>query len=115
MVVSPTGVRSVANGAFIVVAIAALPARACSDTGSDTGIRRSESLPRCVVWVERGRSLYKVNRYYSVDHERGLLWNDPALGISWPVTEAEAILSERDQKHPRLADLPRFFLYERRG
>ena len=59
--------------------------------------------------------LYKVNRYYSVDHERGLLWNDPALGISWPVTEAEAILSERDQKHPRLADLPRFFLYERRG
>lgn len=56
--------------------------------------------------------VYKVNRFYSVDHERGLLWNDPALGIPWPVTEAEAILSEKDQKNPRLADLPRFFLHE---
>lgn len=56
--------------------------------------------------------VYKVNRFYSVDHERGLLWNDPALGIPWPVTEVEAKLSVKDQKNPKLVDLPRYFVYK---
>jgi dTDP-4-dehydrorhamnose 3,5-epimerase len=34
--------------------------------------------------------LYKVNTYYSPKHDRGLLWNDPALGIAWPVSADEA-------------------------
>jgi dTDP-4-dehydrorhamnose 3,5-epimerase len=53
--------------------------------------------------------LYKVSTFYSPAHERGIRWNDPALAIDWGVTEAEALLSKRDQAHPLLAELPRFF------
>jgi len=49
--------------------------------------------------------LYKVTANYSAAHDRGLAWDDPALGIDWPVDAANAILSDRDTKHPRLADL----------
>lgn len=52
---------------------------------------------------------YKVSAYYSPEHDRGLLWSDPALGIAWPVATSEAILSERDRRHPTLAVLPRYF------
>ena len=48
---------------------------------------------------------YKTSDFYSPAHDRGLAWNDPALGIVWPVGEADATLSDRDQLHPRLADL----------
>jgi len=54
---------------------------------------------------------YKVNRYYSPEHDRGLLWNDPALGIVWPVEEGEAVLSDKDRRHPGLAELPHLFAY----
>jgi dTDP-4-dehydrorhamnose 3,5-epimerase len=53
--------------------------------------------------------VYKVGAYYSAEHDRGLLWNDPALGIAWPVSEAAARLSDKDRRHPVLADLPRYF------
>jgi dTDP-4-dehydrorhamnose 3,5-epimerase len=56
--------------------------------------------------------LYKVNAYYSPEHDRGLLWNDPALGIAWPVTADEALVSDRDRKHPALSCLPQHFRYE---
>lgn len=46
--------------------------------------------------------LYKVDEYYSPEHDRGILWNDPALGIDWPITNP--ILSDKDQKHPILKD-----------
>jgi dTDP-4-dehydrorhamnose 3,5-epimerase len=49
---------------------------------------------------------YKVTAHYSSDHDRGLAWNDPTLGIAWPVDAGRAILSDKDTKHPRLADLP---------
>ncbi len=39
---------------------------------------------------------YKVTDYYSAAGERTILWNDPDLGIDWPVSEAEAILSSKD-------------------
>jgi dTDP-4-dehydrorhamnose 3,5-epimerase len=48
---------------------------------------------------------YKVNRYYSPAHERGILWSDPALGIAWPFAASEAIISVKDQRLPVLADL----------
>ena len=56
--------------------------------------------------------IYKVNRYYSAEHDRGLLWNDPSLGIAWPFKLSEVLLSDKDRKHPVLADLPRYFRYE---
>ena len=49
--------------------------------------------------------VYKVTDYYAPSHDRGLAWNDPALGIDWPVTDREAVLSDRDTRHPTLADL----------
>jgi dTDP-4-dehydrorhamnose 3,5-epimerase len=53
--------------------------------------------------------VYKVTSHYSPQHDKGLLWNDPALGIRWPVSAGEAVLSERDTKWPRLADLADYF------
>jgi dTDP-4-dehydrorhamnose 3,5-epimerase len=55
---------------------------------------------------------YRVNRYYSSEHDRGVLWNDPQLGIDWQLEGAEPLLSERDQRHPVLGELPRFFSYQ---
>ena len=49
--------------------------------------------------------VYKVSDYYAPDHERGLLWNDPALGIQWPIPERRAVLSDKDRRYPGLADL----------
>lgn len=48
---------------------------------------------------------YKVDDYYSPEHDRALAWDDPALGIPWPVEGAAAILSDKDRRAPRLADL----------
>jgi dTDP-4-dehydrorhamnose 3,5-epimerase len=42
----------------------------------------------------------------------GVLWNDPDLGIKWPVDEAAIVLSEKDRTLPRLRDLPEFFVYK---
>lgn len=53
--------------------------------------------------------LYKVTNHYAPEHDLGLLWNDPALAIAWPLPEAEAILSAKDGIQPRLADLPAYF------
>src|SRR4051794_12464061 len=55
--------------------------------------------------------IYKVNRYYSPEHDRGMLWNDPALGIAWPVDEGKAVLSDKDRRQPLLAELPALFAY----
>ena len=49
--------------------------------------------------------LYKVTNVYSPAHDLGLAFDDPALGIAWGVDLAEAVLSDKDRKHPRLADL----------
>ncbi|HSM02043.1 MAG TPA: dTDP-4-dehydrorhamnose 3,5-epimerase [Acidimicrobiia bacterium] len=43
--------------------------------------------------------LYKVTSYYSQEHERGIAWNDPALGIEWGAID-DPILSDRDSAHP---------------
>ena len=54
---------------------------------------------------EETEILYKVDHYYSPAHERGIRWNDPALGIAWPISKAEAELSDKDKMLPLLADL----------
>ncbi len=53
--------------------------------------------------------IYKVTNYYAPEHDQGLLWNDPDLGIAWPITEGEAILSEKDGKQPRFRELQTYF------
>ncbi|HUA54796.1 MAG TPA: dTDP-4-dehydrorhamnose 3,5-epimerase [Candidatus Sulfotelmatobacter sp.] len=55
--------------------------------------------------------MYKVSAVYSPEHDKGILWNDPALGIAWPVDPAHAVLSDKDKRNPKLADLPSYFRY----
>ena len=52
---------------------------------------------------------YKVDAHYDPARDLGLLWNDPDLGIRWPVAAEAAVLIDKDRKHPRLRDLPRHF------
>jgi dTDP-4-dehydrorhamnose 3,5-epimerase len=47
---------------------------------------------------------YAVSAYYDPTVEHGIAWDDPDLGIRWPVDQA--VLSERDTRHPRLRELP---------
>ena len=56
--------------------------------------------------------LYKVSNFYSPEHDLGVLWNDPDIGIDWPAGEAEAIVSDKDRAQPRLGDLPPYFKAE---
>ena len=48
---------------------------------------------------------YKIDGYYTPECEGGVIWNDPEIGIPWPVESAEAILSEKDRKLPRLSEI----------
>ena len=50
---------------------------------------------------------YKVDAYYSPAHDRALAWDDPTIAIDWPA--GEAILSDKDRRAPRLADLGTVF------
>lgn len=70
------------------------------------------------LWVPRGFAhgfctlqpdtevLYKVDAYYDRDADAGIAWDDPALGIDWPVARDAAILSDKDRAAPRLATIP---------
>lgn len=46
---------------------------------------------------------YMVDAYYAPEHEQGLAWDDPDLGIAWPVSAP--VLSGKDQTLPRLKDM----------
>ncbi|MGG4144516.1 dTDP-4-dehydrorhamnose 3,5-epimerase [Paenibacillus algorifonticola] len=53
---------------------------------------------------------YKVDALYSPEHDRGIAWNDPTLKINWPTSAP--ILSDKDGKHPVLANAEINFVYE---
>jgi dTDP-4-dehydrorhamnose 3,5-epimerase len=111
---SPKGqtklVRAIAGAIYDVV----VDIRKDSPTyGQWVGVILSESNKRQIL-VPKGfahgfctltphtQVLYKVDEYYSRDHDRGILWSDPDLGIDWPSTNV--ILSEKDKVHPVLKD-----------
>ncbi|MCA3288463.1 MAG: dTDP-4-dehydrorhamnose 3,5-epimerase [Roseomonas sp.] len=56
-----------------------------------------------VTLEEDTEVLYKVDAYYDRETDAGIAWNDPALGIEWPVRHP--ILSDKDRQAPRLADI----------
>jgi dTDP-4-dehydrorhamnose 3,5-epimerase len=60
----------------------------------------------CVL-SESADILYKCTDLYHPEHERTLLWNDPAVGIEWPL-EGEPLLSPKDQQGKPLAELECF-------
>jgi dTDP-4-dehydrorhamnose 3,5-epimerase len=75
----------------------------------------SETTPR-QLWIPPGFAhgfcvlsdsadfFYKCTELYSPESERSVAWDDPAIGIAWPVEEP--LLSPKDRAAPRLADAP---------
>ena len=55
------------------------------------------------AWAE---VFYKASAYYAPEWERGIRWDDPAIGIAWPLAEGGTpLLSEKDQHAPLLAEV----------
>jgi len=50
-----------------------------------------------LVLSESAEVLYKATAYYAPEHERCIVWNDPAIGIDWPL-EGEPLLSDKDRR-----------------
>ncbi|MEO8101061.1 MAG: dTDP-4-dehydrorhamnose 3,5-epimerase [Betaproteobacteria bacterium] len=110
-------VRVVAGEVFDV----AVDIRARSPTfGRHVAVRLSAENKR-MLWVPVGFAhgfivtsanaefLYKTTDYYAPQHDRSLLWNDPALGIQWPLDEVGAPqLKPADMNGKRLADAELF-------
>lgn len=57
-----------------------------------------------VVTSDSAEFLYKTTDYWAPEHERAILWNDPAIGIEWPALEAAPLLSGKDQAAALLAN-----------
>lgn len=53
--------------------------------------------------------VYKVANYYAPDHDAGIAWNDPDIGIQWPVDAGEEKLSQKDMLLPMLKNAPETF------
>jgi dTDP-4-dehydrorhamnose 3,5-epimerase len=47
---------------------------------------------------------YKCTALYRPEHDRGIAWDDPEIGVAWPI--ASPLLSAKDQQQPRLRDAP---------
>jgi dTDP-4-dehydrorhamnose 3,5-epimerase len=93
--------------------------RSSPSFGRWAGVRLEAAAPR-LMWIPPGFAhgflvlsesadvLYKTTDYYAPEHECALLWNDPALGIDWPLAGAAPILSERDRRATPLAQAPTY-------
>ena len=55
--------------------------------------------------------MYRVTTHYSPAHDSGIRWNDPDIGVEWPLQAESAILSDKDRKLPFLADCATLFRY----
>ena len=60
-----------------------------------------------VVLSDSAEFLYKTTDYYAPEHERSLLWNDPAVGVAWPL-EGAPLLSAKDVAGKPLAECETF-------
>lgn len=57
-----------------------------------------------VVLSDSAEIFYKADNEFSSEHDRGIIWNDPEIGIDWPL-KSEPVLSEKDKKQPRLSEI----------
>jgi dTDP-4-dehydrorhamnose 3,5-epimerase len=60
-----------------------------------------------VVLSDTAEFLYKTTDYWAPEFERSIAWNDPAIGIQWPI-QGEPSLSAKDQKAKLLAEAEHF-------
>lgn len=56
--------------------------------------------------------VYKVTDYYAPQNDGGLRWDDPEIGIAWPLPASGPVLSEKDTKLPTLAEFDSPFAYD---
>ena len=63
-------------------------------------------------WKMTSLVMYKVSHYYAPKHESGIRWNDPDIGVPWPMADAEIILSDRDRRLPLLKEFSSPFAYD---
>ncbi|MCW2391620.1 dTDP-4-dehydrorhamnose 3,5-epimerase [Sphingobium sp. B1D7B] len=109
-------VRVTAGAVFDV----AVDMRRSSPTfGKSVGVELSAANKR-MLWVPEGMAhgflcledgtdfLYKCRGFYDPGHEHSLLWNDPALGIDWPLGDIVPQLSAKDMAGKPLADAVTF-------
>ena len=61
-----------------------------------------------VVLSQEAIFTYKVDNLYAPQSDAGIMYNDPEIGIQWPIKESEMLLSEKDKKHPLLKDAELF-------
>ncbi|TNE33785.1 MAG: dTDP-4-dehydrorhamnose 3,5-epimerase [Alphaproteobacteria bacterium] len=107
----------VVNGAVFDVAVDLR--RSSSDFGRWIGVELTDQNRR-MLWIPAGFAhgfltlrdgtdfLYKCTAPYMPEHEHTLAWNDPAVGIEWPLEGAELVISERDARGLSLAEVPVF-------
>jgi dTDP-4-dehydrorhamnose 3,5-epimerase len=96
--------------------------RSAPTFGRWIGTKLSAATPR-LMWIPPGFAhgflvlsdqadvQYKTTDFYAPEHERTLLWNDPALGIKWPLSGKpgdEPVLSDKDRHGKRLAEAETF-------
>ena len=107
-VVQPQGkLVRVAYGSVLDVAV---DLRRSSPTfGAHVAVELSDA-NRAMLWIppgfghgfavlsEQAGFAYKVTDTYSPAGERTILWNDPRLGIEWPISESDAIVSDKDRQ-----------------
>tara|TARA_B100000795_G_scaffold66754_1_gene45721 strand:- start:10 stop:564 length:555 start_codon:yes stop_codon:yes gene_type:complete len=62
-----------------------------------------------IVLSEGAIFAYKVDAYYSAEHEEGIAYNDKDINIDWRILESEIILSNVDQKYSSLTDNKKLF------
>ena len=65
-----------------------------------------------VVLSEEAIFSYKVDNYYSQEHDRGIVFDDPVLSIDWQLSDDALQLSDKDRKQPLLADADQLFDYK---
>lgn len=59
-----------------------------------------------LVLSDTAEFVYKCTNFYDPSGEGGLLWNDPDIGIKWPIAhDMEILLSDKDKIHPTLKEL----------
>lgn len=61
-----------------------------------------------VTLTDSAELLYKTTNEYSPSHDRGVMYNDPQIGILWPSINGELILSNKDKQQPLLKDAETF-------
>ncbi len=59
-----------------------------------------------LVLSDEAEFVYKCDDFYHPEDEGGLAWNDPTVGVEWPISPGmEVLLSEKDKKNPPLASI----------